>query len=214
MPIRLAEMLGRQLVRDLLQRAPQPNEIVIAPQPRLHQPPAVEVEQIHEIIADQQNVVRIQIRMTHAQIVKHANAATDRDPPENRNPLPPHQRSERDRFPKPLGDDVRRVREPVPSIARSHRRGHRQPRPVQVIQQLPLAKRTRRELPAPPVAIARDLRDQPASVVVPEHQSRPAIPNEMHGAASKRLAIDLATLAPKGRLEPARRRVAGPGGVI
>jgi hypothetical protein len=207
-------MLGRQFVRDLLQRPPQPNEIVIAPQARLHQPPAIEIEQVHEIVADQQNIVRIQIRMTHAQVVKHANAAPDRDPPENRNPPPPQKRRECDRFGEPFSDDVRRIREPDAPVARRHRRRHRQSRAMQVIEQLPLAKRATRELTAPQIVIARHLRDEPAAVVMPKHEPLPTILDEVHSAAPARLTIQLAAIAPKHGIEPARRRVAGPGGVI
>jgi hypothetical protein len=207
-------MLGRQSVGDLLQRPPQPHEIAIAPQARLHQPPAIEIEQVHEIVADQQNVVRIQIRMTHAQVVKHANAAPDRDPPQNRNPTPPQQLRKRDRFAEPLGDDVRRVCEPEAPITCGHRRRHRQPRTMQVIQQLPLAKPASRELTAPEIVIARHLRNEPAAVVVAEHEPLPAILDEVDRAAPARLTIQLAAIAPEHRIEPARRRVAGPGGVI
>jgi hypothetical protein len=207
-------MFRRQFVRDLLQRPPQPNQIVIAPQPRLHQPPAIEIEQVHEIVADQQNVVRIQIRMTHAEVVKHANAATNRDPTENRNSPPPQECRERDRLAESFGDDVRRVREPNTPITRGHRRRHRQPRATQVIEQLPLAKPARRELTAPQIVIARHLRDEPAAVIVPEHEPLPTILDEVDGAAPARLTIQLAAIAPKDGIEPARRRVAGPGGVI
>jgi hypothetical protein len=62
--------------------------------------------------------------------------------------------------------------------------------------------------------IAGHLRDEPAAVVVPEDQPLPAVLDEMHGAATARLAVQVTALAPERRLEPARRRVAGPGGVI
>jgi len=85
---------------------------------------------------------------------------------------------------------------------------------MQVIEKLPLAKRAGRELTAPEVAIARNLRDEPTTPVVPKHEPLVAALREVHGAAPARFAIQLAAFLPERGLEPAGRCVAGPGGVI
>jgi hypothetical protein len=215
MPICLTEMLRRQFVRDLLQRATQSYEIPIAPHARLHQPPAIEIDEVHQVIANQQDVVRIQIRMTHTQVVKHANATTDDDPPENRDAARPHHRRQRNRIDQPFSDQVRGVSEPTPLIAGRDRRRHWQTGAVKVIKQLPLAKRARFEFTAPQVPIAHEARNQTTASIVPQHQPLGlAGANEMHGAAPARFTIQFAAFLPEGGIEPGRCRVAGPGGVI
>ena len=208
-------MLRRQLVGDLLERTAQAYEVAVAPETRLHQPPAIEVHEIHQVIAHEQNVVRIQVRMAHAEVVEGANAAPDDDPPQNRNAARANHGCERHGIHEPLRDEIRGVSQPVTMIASGNRRRHRQARAVQVIQQLPFAKRASLELTAPDVPIVSDLRDEPATTVVPQDEPFGlAGADEVHGATTLRFTIQLATLLPEGGLEPARRCVAGPGSVI
>ena len=214
MPVRFAEMLWWQAVGDLLERASQPHEIAVAPHPGPHEPAAIEIEQVHQIVADEQDVVRVQIGVAHAEVVKHAQAAADGDPAENRNAAPTQERGERLRIEQPLGDEVRGVEQAMAPIARRDRRRHGQPRAMQVIEQLPLAERARFGFAAPQITVAHHARNETAAPIVAQHVVLAAAAYEVSGAAAARFAFDLAALAPIPSVEPGSRYVAHAGGVI
>ncbi len=84
MPVCLRDTVRRQGIRHLLERTPQAHQIAVAPQPGLHQPAAVEIDQEHVALGGEQDVVRVEVRMAHAQVVEGADAAPDGDPAEDR----------------------------------------------------------------------------------------------------------------------------------
>ena len=213
-PQRFAEMLRRQVVGDFLERPPQPHQVSVAPHAGPHEAAAVEVDEIHRLVAHEQDVVRVQVWMTHAQIVKGADAPTDGDPPQDRNAAHAQLLGERNRICQALGDQVCGIGEAPPPVASRNRGGHRQARPVQVIEQLPFFKRSRRRFAAPEVLIAQNAGDQPAAPIVPKHELLLARAYEVGGAAASGLAFHLIALEPECGVEPCGGRVAGPGRVI
>src|SRR5262245_22117367 len=84
MPVGFRESIRRQRPGYLFQRAAQAHEIRVAPQAGGAQRSAIEIDEIHGISIAQKNVVRIQIRVADAQVMKLADGATHGDPVQNR----------------------------------------------------------------------------------------------------------------------------------
>src|SRR5207247_9599877 len=123
--------------------------------PRTGQLAAIEVDEIHGLLA-QQHVVRIEIRVAHPEIVESADAAADGNPGEHRQGPGAQTLAQRADYGHALGDDVAGVGEAVVVVARRERRRHRQPRTMQTVGQLPLLERPRALLALPDVALARE----------------------------------------------------------
>src|SRR3977135_1656811 len=164
-PVRLPETLRRQSPGDLLHEWGPPHQVGVAPQPRPAQLTAIEVDEVHGLLA-QQHVVRIQIRMAYPEIVESADAATDGNPGEHRQGPGAQALAQGSDYGQALGDDVAGIGEAMVAVARRERCRHRQPRPMQTVGQLPLLERPRALLALPEVAIAREARDQAAAPVV------------------------------------------------
>src|SRR3984893_18479203 len=84
MPVGFAETIARQAISDLLERPAQPHEVAIAPEPRLSQLALVEVDHIDLGVLVEKQVMCVEIRMTHAQIMESPYATADGDPRQNR----------------------------------------------------------------------------------------------------------------------------------
>jgi hypothetical protein len=213
-PVRFAEVFGRHLVGDLFQRPAQPHEIPITPHARPPESSPIEVDEIHRIISDEQDVVRVQVRVTHAEIVERANAASDGDPAENRKAPPAQGFGERHRIRQPLGDEICGVERAMAAVARGDRRRHRKPRAMQVIQELPLCKGARRRLVPPEISVAHKLRKHAPAPIVTQDELLLARAHEIGRATAAGLTLDFVALLPVGGVEPAGCRVARPGRVI
>ena len=181
------------------------------------QPPAIEIDEVHARPRRTSRMLcALRSGVAHAEIVEGADAC-------GRSRSSPGSESDARRAAARASDSQSRMRsvmrsavydDAVPPVARSDRRGHGQARAMQVIDQLPLRERAGLLLAAPEIPVPREAGDEPAAPVVPQHQPRAAVQDEMHGAAAAGLALELAALPPVVRIEPRGRQIAGPGGVI
>src|SRR6202042_59948 len=127
----------RYRIGGFLERAPQADQVVVLPEAGFAQGAAIEIDQVDRLLA-QQDVVRVEIRVTHTEIVKSPYASSDQDPRQNGESAFAEALRQRPDRRQPLGDEVARVSQAVVNITTRDRRRNRQAGTVQAIGELPL----------------------------------------------------------------------------
>src|SRR5207245_2507433 len=110
-PIGLPEAIARQRIGNLLERAPQAHQIAVTPESRPAQLALVEVDDVHLGILVEKDVVRVEIGVTHPEIMESPDATADRDPSQDGEGAGREAFRERADRVETLGNDVATVRE-------------------------------------------------------------------------------------------------------
>ena len=130
---------------------------------------AIEVQQVNRPVRAQQDVVRIEIGVLHAALVKASDADADVAPTRRIERRGLQVGRERRRPGELCGDQIRTIDHARPAVARGYGAWHRQRPRLQTSQQTPFPKCARAVLAGPEIPIAEDGGDSPAPPIVTQY---------------------------------------------